>query len=82
MNSSEIKRQICELVQRKIGRKVTEKENLLEAGITSMLMVELVVEIEEMLDIEFEYDSINYTVMESIESISAYVGKRKVLNYE
>ena len=69
--------QILAIVQETINRHTINKLNyddvLLEYGIDSVSMIEIIIELEERFNIEFDPSALNYKLFKSIASISKYI---------
>lgn len=78
MNLTDIKSEIVKIVENKLNNKIKVKTNdlLLDIGIDSVNVIELVIEIETKFDFEFEESMLSYNTLRSIDSISEYVYKR------
>lgn len=68
---SEIVRKI--IVEYTNNSEIKDDDLLLENGIDSISMIEIVVGIEEELKIEFEASKLNYETLKSINSICKYI---------
>lgn len=70
--------EILKIVENKLNNKTKVKTNdlLLDVGIDSVNIIELVIEIETKFDFEFEESMLSYNTLRSIDSISKYVYKR------
>lgn len=55
------------------GRKIQYDDLLIENGIDSVLMIEIIMEFEEKFNIEFDLARLNYNTLKSIRSISEYI---------
>ena len=69
----EVMEKIQSLIFNRFGIEISYEEPILENGIDSLNIIELIVDIEVEYNIEFEASSLNYRVLRSIESISKYV---------
>ena len=68
---SEIVRKI--IVEHTNNSEIKDDDLLLENGIDSISMIEIVMGIEEKLEIEFEASKLNYETLKSINSICKYI---------
>lgn len=55
------------------GRTIQYDDLLIENGIDSVLMIEIIMEFEEKFNIEFDLARLNYNTLKSIRSISEYI---------
>lgn len=78
MNLTDIEIEILKIVENKLNNKIKVKTNdlLLDVGIDSVNIIEMVIEIETKFDFEFEESMLSYNTLRSIDSISKYVYKR------
>lgn len=78
MKLTDIEMEILKIVENKLNNKTKVKTNdlLLDVGIDSVNIIELVIEIETKFDFEFEESMLSYNTLRSIDSISKYVYKR------
>ncbi|OHX39629.1 MULTISPECIES: acyl carrier protein [Cytobacillus] len=72
MDNLELKKLILEKVSNSLGREVKLKydTNLLNEGINSLLLIEIIVELEEVFSIEILDDDLTTDNFNSIDSIS------------
>jgi len=71
MNDIMIK--INDLISNRFGVEISYDEPILENGINSMNIMELIVDIEDEYNIEFDASVLNYRLLRTIRSISEYV---------
>ena len=68
-----IVKRIQDLIYQQCKREYAIDEVLFENGIDSIVMIEIIVNIENTLNIEFEPDVMHYRTFKSIRTISEYV---------
>ena len=71
MNDIMIK--INDLISNRFGVEISYDEPILGNGINSMNIMELIVDIEDEYNIEFDASALNYRLLRTIRSISEYV---------
>lgn len=71
MNDIMIK--INDLISNRFGVEISYDEPILGNGINSMNIMELIVDIEDEYNIEFDASVLNYRLLRTIRSISEYV---------
>ena len=77
MELKDIKDLISSVIEEMIGISLpNENTYLIDADVDSMKMVELVLELENRFDIEFEPEMLSYKTLRTVSSISEYVYKR------
>lgn len=64
---------INDLISNRFGVEISYDEPILENGINSMNIMELIVDIEDEYNIEFDASVLNYRLLRTIRSISEYV---------
>lgn len=70
----EVSRKVVDFLRKKLGREdMTEDTELDEAGVDSLMYVEILVEIEEMFGIEFADDKVSFAEMNSARQIADYI---------
>lgn len=70
----EIKHTIQKVISSYVdGRLIQYDDLLIENGIDSVLMIEIVMELEEKFNIEFDPAQLNYKTLKSIRTISEYI---------
>ena len=68
---------ILKLVREKLEREdITAESKLDEAGVDSLMYVELLVDIEDMFGMEFEDEKVSYKEMNCVRDIAEYVKSR------
>lgn len=70
---SEIMNRIQQLILDRFNLTISYDSPILENGITSMNIMELIVDIEEEYNIEFDANALNYRLLRTIKTISEYV---------
>ncbi len=73
MTIENITNKIQEIICTQIGHKIKNDDILLENGIDSISIIEVITSIEEAFNIEFESSMLNYKMLKSIQTISLYV---------
>lgn len=73
MNLDEILVKVQETVCEKTAVKLSFDDILMENGLDSVSIIELIINIEELFDIEFESSELNYKLLKSIRTISEYI---------
>ena len=74
MNLNEIMKEVKQIIEIKTEKKDFSYDDLLlENGIDSVSIIEIIVEIEEKYGIEFDNTKLNYNLLRSIRSISQYL---------
>ncbi len=77
MELKDIKELITSVIEEMIGISLpNENTRLIDAGVDSMKMIELVLELENRFDIEFEHEMLSYKTLRTVSSIAEYVYKR------
>lgn len=69
----EIMYRIQQLILDRFNLTISYDSPILENGITSMNIIELIVDIEEEYNIEFDANALNYRLLRTIKTISEYV---------
>lgn len=64
---------IQQLILDRFNLTISYDSPILENGITSMNIIELIVDIEEEYNIEFDANALNYRLLRTIKTISEYV---------
>lgn len=64
---------INDLISNRFGVEISYDEPILGNGINSMNIMELIVDIEDEYNIEFDASVLNYRLLRTIRSISEYV---------
>lgn len=70
---NEIMNRIQQLIFDRFNSRISYDSPILENGITSMNIIELIVDIEEEYNIEFDANALNYRLLRTIKTISEYV---------
>lgn len=73
MKLEDIMISVQEIVYKCISIKLDFDDILMESGIDSVFMIEIIVKIEENFNVEFELSSLNYKLLKSIRTISEYI---------
>lgn len=73
---SEIMNRIQQLIFDRFNLTISYDSPILENGINSMNIMELIIDIEEEYNIEFDVSALNYRLLRTIRSISEYVFKQ------
>ena len=73
MNLDEILVKVQETVCEKTAVELSFDDILMENGLDSVSIIELIINIEELFDIEFESSELNYKLLKSIRTISEYI---------
>lgn len=73
MNLDEILVKVQETVCEKTSVELSFDDILMENGLDSVSIIELIINIEELFDIEFESSELNYKLLKSIRTISEYI---------
>lgn len=78
MNKKDIEATVLNIIQDKIDEKryIARNAVLLDEGIDSLKIIEVVVKIEEIFNFEFEDEKLSYETLRSINSIAEYVYQR------
>lgn len=70
---NEIMNRIQQLIFDRFNLTISYDSPILESGINSMNIMELIVDIEDEYNIEFDASALNYRLLRTIRSISEYV---------
>jgi acyl carrier protein len=73
MNYEQIFSSVKDIIHNHTEIEMACDEVLIEHGIDSVSIIEIVMELEEMFNIEFDSSSLNYKLLKSMESISKYI---------
>lgn len=73
MNLDNILVKVQEAVYEQTTAKLNFDDILLDNGIDSISIIELIMKIEELFEIEFEMSKLNYKLLKSIRTISEHI---------
>lgn len=75
MSKEDIEVIVSNIIQDRINKKhcIANDAILLDEGIDSLTIIEVVVKIEESFNFEFEDENLSYKTLRSIDSISEYI---------
>lgn len=75
INFETITKQVQEIINEQIGKQIQIDDILLESGVDSISIIEVLISIEETFNIEFQSEMLNYKLLKSIRTVSEYVYK-------
>lgn len=73
MSYDQILLMIQKIIYERVSLNINYDELLYENGIDSVEMIDLLMDIEEKFDIEFDPSALNYRILKSIRTIGEYV---------
>ncbi len=75
INIEKVKYVIKEIMRKKLllNKDIQDSVELTEMGINSLQMVELIVELENKFEFEFDIEKLSYGILNTVDSIALYV---------
>ena len=75
METKQICSKVREIIKNQINVELKDNDLLLDNGVDSVSLINIIVEIENCFDIEFEPEDLNYKILKSITDIANCVNR-------
>lgn len=83
MHEDDIKKKLLEIVTKQvnsiIGRDILLEDEMVKIGLNSIAFIQIIVELEETLEFEFDDDSLDFYKFHTIQDIFTYIKGKLII---